>query len=852
MLPEIANINIFILLIFSGYIFGLFFHHLTLYSYTKEKTYLYFAVYLLALYGGILSVVDGMDGSWGEVYDYIPLWLETLLLQLYHVSLILFSLHINEIDRLSQPMVKRSWKIALFVAIGITFLMLGDSGVLPTSIFVLIAFVYSLYLTYFGRHYSVEASTPFLWSLFPLFVIALAHICAINGFIPFIDDLSSEVVIGTIWHVSTLAYLVSKRIGRMQSEHQKILIENNHLYLQSRNAAMGETIANIAHQWKQPLNAIASIQNSIKTSLVFEKPIDGRELYEAVDTSSRLLTHIGDTIDTFYGFLTHHNNLQKQFNVVDSIETVKKLTEYDFQNRNIQLSIDYDRQSLIMGNANELIHAVLNIVINAKELFDDKEVESPKISIRIAQTEHQCIITISDNAGGIKIKPIEAIFDRYISDKSGGSGLGLYITREIITNRFNGSLNVENTDKGCMFTVILPSSQREILPLSTRENDLIQIQKLSKQILDLEKIKGDLTRWEEIFKHAQWAIMVHLGVKDTFEHVNPMFFSLYGYTPEDMHHLKIQDLFPPEALEEMTELSSRAFETGYIVFESIHCRKDGSRFPVSIELIVVKNDEGEVLYHIANVWDLTEKKEVLKHLELITVAINSTDEAIYINDENLSIIFVNESACKMLGYTKEEFYRLGIWDIDANYSYNELVEFRKGLFVNTSVIFETKHRTKCGECIDVEIVANLFVFDDQKIGLSMVKNITERKQIQEKLLKSEEQYRTLVEHSNDNIIRYDRLGRIVYLNPALQTTLGISMEYVLGKTPTELFHEEYKEFETILHRVIATGIGTNYHLTFTGADQKVQFHHIQFIAERDSSGNIVGALAIGRNLTELI
>ncbi|WP_422555933.1 PAS domain S-box protein [Sulfuricurvum sp.] len=640
-----------------------------------------------------------------------------------------------------------------------------------------------------------------------------------------------------------MAYLVSQHIRQMQ-------IENNQLYLQSRNTAIGETIAHIAHQWKQPLNAVASIQNNIKALLQYKIKISEDELYDAVDNSSRLLHHIGSTIDTFYGFLTHHNDNKKSFLLKEQIETVLKLIEYDFKNTNVKLSIDGDTQAIIMGNANEFIHVILNIILNAKEAFEQVEVESAEIRIIIKESDDQCLITIADNAGGIRIEPIKLIFNRYVSGKN-GTGLGLYMAREIVVNRFGGEITVENKDKGAVFSILLPSRPVNTLVIPTREQDLEQIQNLTRQILDLEKVKNDLSRWAEIFTHAQWAIMVHLGESDIFEHVNPAFYALYGYSSEELKYLRVRDLFVPEALESLAEFSSKAFETGYIIFESIHCRKDRTRFPVSIELIVIKNDEGELLYHIANVWDLSEKKESAKKLHLVTTAINSTDEAVYINDVNLSIIYVNESASKMLGYSSDELRELSIGDIDANYSNEELIEFRKTLHMNCSTTFETQHKMKSGEVIDVEIVANLFEFEGQHIGLSIVKNITERKYAQEQLLKSAEEYRTIVENSNDNIVRYDKYGRIHYMNPTLEMTLGVSLDDVIGKTPTEIWGQEYDEFEQILHRVIAIGSDEKYNFKFTGSNGTTEIHQIHFIAECDRKDTISGVLVIGRDITEI-
>lgn len=840
-----------ILLIFSGYIFGLFFHHFILYSHTKQIIYLYFSVYVLSLFLGILSVVDGMDGSLGSAYDLIAFEYEVLFLQIYHFCLIVFALYINEISRLSERLILIGQWVAITVVLGITSLLLGENGILATSVFVLIAFVFIVYVTLYAKYYGVKASRPFLWSLYPLFVISFAHILAINGFIPFTDDLSSEVVIGTIWHISTLSYLVSRTIQQLHDDHEQIKLDNLKLYIRSRNNAMGEMVANIAHQWKQPLNAVSSIQNHLQISMEYGVTPTYKELLDSVLTTNRLINHLGKTIDTFYGFLTHHNTDKTKFNPNDEIATVQRLTEYDFANTNISIKLDIQSSSLIYGNPHEFIHILLNLILNAKEILENREVVLPEIKITTASDNNHVLIVIADNGGGIKIEPIEAIFDRYVSTKAEGKGLGLYMLREMVINSFSGEISVKNTNIGAQFTLRFPLISNHAESNTPYENDLLHIQKLSAQIIELEETKQNLYRWAELFDHAHWAIAVHTGTKDTFESVNSAFYSLYGYLPEELSYLTVRDLFSPYTLLEFESYFEQAIREGHVVFESMHKRKNGASFPVSIELIVIKNSGGEILYYVTNVWDISTKHHMNETIDLLTKAINSTDEAIYINDDSYSILFVNSSACKMLGYSEEEFNGLKIYDIDAIHSLAEVIEMRKILKINESITFETKHRKKTGEIIDVEVVSNLFQYDDRLIGFSIVKDITERKEIENLLKKHEEQYRTLVENSNDNIIRYDIEGKIVYLNPALEKTLGKTLVQLEGKTPTDNWNSEYEEFEAILLDVIRTGESRIHHHYFTGPDGVLKFHHIKFIAERDSDNRIIGALVIGRDVSEL-
>jgi hypothetical protein len=283
-----------------------------------------------------------------------------------------------------------------------------------------------------------------------------------NG-MPFWVNLSATTYtdVGTM----PLILLIISDISKIK-EHEKELVLhnetlNNMLFLQSRYASMGETVGNIAHQWKQPLNAIGSIQNSIKASLIFQGKISKEKLLQSVETSFKLLQHLGETIDTFYGFLCQKNSTKNSFILSDEFETIRKITEYSFQNSNIELIFELDSNPIIQGNANEFTHAMLNLILNAKNALDNFKPVAPKIIVQIMEKEKSCMIIVSDNAGGISIEPINSIFDQYISSKENSSGVGLYMTLNIIEKRFGGTIKVQNKEQGACFTIELPYAEHD-------------------------------------------------------------------------------------------------------------------------------------------------------------------------------------------------------------------------------------------------------------------------------------------------------------------------------------------------------------------------------------------------------
>ncbi|MDO8453536.1 MAG: PAS domain-containing sensor histidine kinase, partial [Sulfurimonas sp.] len=267
--------------------------------------------------------------------------------------------------------------------------------------------------------------------------------------------------------------------------------QNNMLFLQSKYASMGETVGNIAHQWKQPLNAIGSIQNSIKASLIFKGEIPKEKLLQSVETSFKLLQHLSETIDTFYGFLSQENSSNNNFLIADEFETIRKITEYSFYNSNIKLIFELHSNPTIEGNANEFTHAMLNLILNSKNALDNLEPDAPIITVTVTNEEKNCVIRVLDNAGGILIEPIESIFDWHISSKENSSGIGLYITKNIIEKRFGGTIKVKNREHGVCFTIELPSIKHDensvYIAKPYEKSTLEQMQRLSKKIIELEE-----------------------------------------------------------------------------------------------------------------------------------------------------------------------------------------------------------------------------------------------------------------------------------------------------------------------------------------------------------------------------
>jgi PAS domain S-box-containing protein len=614
--------------------------------------------------------------------------------------------------------------------------------------------------------------------LLPLTMLAPAYLYAHSDGV----ELSSVLTILSSMGLSYTLYLLY-RLNLIKKERDQALekqkADANILYLQSRYASMGETLANIAHQWKQPLNAIGTIQNNIKANLIYNGEISKEKLLSNVETSFRLLQHLGETIDTFYGFLAQQHRTDERFNISKPLDTIRKITEYSLENSHIKLRYDLQSDPEITGNVNEFTHALLNLILNAKDAFDETDAHEPTIIVRVRGEKSECSIEIIDNAGGIRLQPVDLVFSLHVTSKTDGSGLGLFMTKKIIETRFGGSIVAQNRNKGACFTITLPylHDTLESSTFLTPEDkvNITNINRLANRVIELEEAKNTLTKWADIFQHAHWGIAIHLGKSNSFELINKAFETLYGYTPKELNALSVPDLFAFDSLPILEHAQKEAFEKGYVVFEAIHKRKDGTLFPVQIELIVVKNDEGDILYHIANVWDQTNKQKAEKELILMQIALNNTNEATYIIDKGSRFVQVNDGACRMLGYSREEFAAMSVYDIDTNAT-KEIVNNLKKMFETDGAIqFERQHKTKEGKIIDVEIIANFFEYDGERYSFSTVRDITEQKKAHAELLLRD----FALNKINEAIYLIDENSMFHYVNDGACHVLGYTKEELL-------------------------------------------------------------------------
>lgn len=225
------------------------------------------------------------------------------------------------------------------------------------------------------------------------------------------------------------------------------------LILQSRQAAMGEMLANIAHQWRQPLSALSIIiQNMHLQNKAGELSPEMSNKYQAKGMD--LVRHMSDTIDAFRSFFKPDKE-KEVFFLKDAIDKVLGLLDHSFHTRGIRLRMRLDKDVSAKGYPNEYSQVLLNILNNARDAFEERNTANPIITIMVRKNPDgraECVIR--DNAGGIPGDVLERIFDPYFTTREKGTGIGLYMSRNIIEKNMNGRITASNTPRGAQFRII--------------------------------------------------------------------------------------------------------------------------------------------------------------------------------------------------------------------------------------------------------------------------------------------------------------------------------------------------------------------------------------------------------------
>lgn len=245
---------------------------------------------------------------------------------------------------------------------------------------------------------------------------------------------------------------------KVKEEVAKNLQHEIKIYEQSKLAALGDMIGNIVHQWRQPLSAIVSIMSATRLQNDMGT-LKSDMLNDNMNKVTIKAKYLSETIETFRNYLREEKIKQKVL-LQERIDIALTITSTVLDDHYIKLinNVNYDKPIYVNIVVGELTQVIINIINNAKDILLEKNLDEPWVSIELEEKNNFVYIYIEDNAGGIPKQNLSHIFEQYYTtkDKDTGTGIGLYMSKKIMQDSFQGDLTVQNTHNGAKFTISLP------------------------------------------------------------------------------------------------------------------------------------------------------------------------------------------------------------------------------------------------------------------------------------------------------------------------------------------------------------------------------------------------------------
>ena len=250
-----------------------------------------------------------------------------------------------------------------------------------------------------------------------------------------------------------------------QSLEREVIIEKEKnrardtiLFQEFKMSQMGEAFSMIVHQWKQPLGSISTLAGALRF-YPKRKNLEPEYVSEKAEKIEVSIKHLSETMDTFKDFFKLKNEFEKvsiRTLIDNSLLLIKHVIKKSDTTINVNIS-EEDLDTTILTLPNELIQVFLVILQNAMDIFLEKNM-SGTINLSLMMTAEDVDIIIEDNAGGTNPENLKKFFDLHFTTKGDkGSGLGLYMVKQIIQEHLHGNIQATNTKEGIQFNIRVPS-----------------------------------------------------------------------------------------------------------------------------------------------------------------------------------------------------------------------------------------------------------------------------------------------------------------------------------------------------------------------------------------------------------
>lgn len=452
--------SLLILIIVTGMLLALGIYYLFLWLLTPNKEYFYYIFFVFSMLiwgfyinGGYAYYFDNyIIGPYVNTFIYLlPLWIMLFFKAIYPKGSISKKIHI-----IFNSLITIIAFIVFIYFMGLTpyfpHLSVATYG---TGVY-LISLVTILIVAIIMYKNKVQYSGYFLLGFSVNFVGSIISILFFLGFISYNIISSHAVMLGGVFEAILFSILLTAKLKEIYKQKDEAI--NTSKMKDLKIQTMNDTISFISHQWRQPLSQINSAVLIIDDEL-YIKNIQSGAIEEKLNEIESMTKYMSKTIDDFKNLYSGNSEEKKLLSLYKPIEKAISTLSNSFQSNGIKLDLDIDQSLGFYGIENDVQQIMLVLLNNARDALVLNEIQNPKISIILKKLDQDIMIEVCDNAKGIPSDIIEKIFDPHFTTKENtkGSGIGLYMAKLIIEDKFKGNISVYNDAQGACFCIKLNS-----------------------------------------------------------------------------------------------------------------------------------------------------------------------------------------------------------------------------------------------------------------------------------------------------------------------------------------------------------------------------------------------------------
>ena len=346
------------------------------------------------------------------------------------------------------------------------------------------------------------------------------------------------------------------------------------------------------------------------------------------------------------------------------------------------------------------------------------------------------------------------------------------------------------------------------------DGNVLGVEGILHDITDISKKEQELRASEERYRalyNDNPIMLFTLNPEGKVISVNHAGSSQLGYTDRELEAQSVLNVFYPDdrrAVTEQLQICLKSPGEGFH-WQFRKVRKDGRMIWVDEYARAIVSSEGDLSVLVV-CQDITDRKTLEDELRLLKVSVDRAADEVFWLDFEGNILYVNDSACRITGYSREEFLAMKIFELDPDFNREIWDKTIVVLKEKKTLLFTTRHRCKDGSIIDVEIMSVYVNKDDKEYSFAFVRDISWRKKTERALIESEKRSRLFLQSANDAIfiheISKEGPGRFIEVNDQACRMLGYSREELLGMSIPDIDVPEQKEHVTeILEKIFSTG-----------------------------------------------